>query len=404
MEKSIENESRLYQLKWKAFLINMAYDIFGEGFYAVHPKESRYKVKRLKPRDCFGILRGYSFNNMFGRETISRLKSAMNNEDMDKADESITKCMTYLEECEEKLTPSCPPWWKTKKEPRQFYRESSRGRSDKYFFVHLFVLSISTMGYHAGFDGYGWPKAGTFDSRDIEDLLPQLFGKYFYLSCPPDGSFYDIMEEEEVLINRRLSSPFNSYWDGKASYTDGRYSMSPVRVFMHWECNSKRTAFAWTLETFRNRCKDICGTDWKNFVEKILRRIFGEKKDINGERTGEIANYEDLLSSDKPHVRKWTTFENCFVYYSRGLEEDDYTPTFTADILGKKLAESLSCEQTDRLFLAFLVFQSEMLSAFLLNNTFTVLRKNLSSEAVENVLAVWRERLTNGYRLPDVVL
>ena len=133
-------------------------------------------------------------------------------------------------------------------------------------------------------------------------------------------------------------------------------------------------------------------------------RIFGKKKDINGELSGEIANYEDLLRSDKPHVRKWTTFENCFVYYSRGLEKDDYTHTFTSDILGKKLAESLSREQTDRLFLAFLVFQSEMLAAFLLNNTFSVLRNYLSSEVAGNVFEVWKERLTNGCKLPDVKL
>ncbi len=382
----------------------MAYDIFGEGFYAVHPKESNYETGRFKSRDCFGVFSGYSCNKKFGREYISRIKSGMANEDMDKASESIAKCMTYLEECEEKLSSSFPPWWKTGKESRQFYRESTGGRSDKYWFVHLFVLSISTMGYHAGLDEYGWLKTGTFENHDIEVELPRLFGKYFNLLGSPEVSLDDCMEEEEIFINRRLSSPFNSRFDGNYCYIDGRYTMSPARVLLHWKNKSKKTAFAWPLETFINRCSDICGVDGKDFAEKILKRIFGEKRNREGESTGEVTNYEDLLSSDKIHVRKWTTFEGCFAYYSRGLEDDDYTPSFTSDILGKNIAGSLSPDQTDRLFLAFLVFQSEMMAAFLLNNTVSVLLRYLSSEAVENVLAVWRERLPNGDKLPDVAL
>lgn len=54
----------------------------------------------------------------------------------------------------------------------------------------------------------------------------------------------------------------------------------------------------------------------------------------------------------------------------------------------------ISCfsdEQIDEAFLAFLVFQSEMMAAFVLNNTMHFMYKNLSQEAVESVLSVWRE-------------
>ncbi|MBP5156634.1 MAG: hypothetical protein ILP18_02015 [Treponema sp.] len=403
MENSIENESRLYRLKWRAFLINVAYDIFGDGFYTVHPKDGADETKRLRSRECFGILRGYSGNNEFGRERISRWRSGMNSGDMDKKSEFITKCMTYLEECEERLTPSTPVWWKTEAEDLQFYRESSGGRSDKYWFVHLFVLSISTMGYHAGLDEYGWPKAGTFDSHDIEVELPRLFGKYFNLLCSPEGSLYDCMEEEEIVVNGRLPSPFNSHWN-EYVYTDGRYSMSPARVLIHWKFDSKKTAFAWPLESFRKRCNAICGETDNDIAGKILCRLFTEKIDKEGEPTGEVKNYEDLVSSDEPHVRKWGTFKECFSYYSRGLEGDTYTPTFTVAVLGKKQARRLTVEQIDRLFLAFLVFQSEMMAAFLLNNTLAVLRKHLTPEAVESVFAVWRERIPNADKLPEIVL
>ena len=44
------------------------------------------------------------------------------------------------------------------------------------------------------------------------------------------------------------------------------------------------------------------------------------------------------------------------------------------------------------------------MAAFLLNNTLAVLREHLTPEAVESVFAVWRERIPNGDKLPEIVL
>ena len=104
LENTREYESRLYQLKWQAFLVNIAYEILGEGFYAVHPHKSKAETRKLEPRECFGILRGYSVNGAFTREQFSRWRSAMNSDDLEEAAKAIKQSMTYLEECDKKIT------------------------------------------------------------------------------------------------------------------------------------------------------------------------------------------------------------------------------------------------------------------------------------------------------------
>ena len=132
MENTRENEFRLYQLKWQAFLVNIAYEILGEGFYAVHPHKSKAETRKLEPRECFGILKGYSVNGAFTREQFSRWRSAMNSDDLEEAAKAIKQSITYLQECEEKIAPSASVWWESSSDETQFFRESSGGRSDKY--------------------------------------------------------------------------------------------------------------------------------------------------------------------------------------------------------------------------------------------------------------------------------
>ena len=390
METTNETEAILYRRKWQAFLVDLAYDICGEGFYSVHPRKSDGETKNLHRRECFGVIHGFSMNGAVRRESVTRWRSAMNSEDLGKASDAISKRMTYLEECEERITPSAGVWWNFKEEKIQFFKEEDDGRTDKYWFFHLFVCSISTMCYHAGRDEYEWLKFCSFDKNAVERELPKLFGKYFNLWGSQEGSLCDTMEKEEVFINDRLHSPFVKHWDEKSAYIDGRYTMAPARILANWDSSSGKSFFAWPIDSFRQRCLDVFGAEGKILADGMMKKLFGEKKDQD-----DIANIEDLVSPKEPHVRKWTTFEGLFIYYCRGLSEYDYPRKFTTDILSMVVTKKHSDEQLDRLFLAFLVFQSEMMAAYLLENTYAVLCKNLPRESVDAIISVWKERLPN---------
>lgn len=393
---SQENEIRLYQLHWKACLVKLAYEILGDGFYNVHPRKGRNEKKNLYFRECFSILKGYSVNGSVTRETLSRWHTAMASNEVDPLGSAVAKCMTYLEECIERLTNSVPPFWKSSDDELQFFRESDGGLSDKYWCAELFRSSISTMGMHAGLDEYHWPIAGIFDSDAVKQELPRLFGKYWgvFYSAGDDGG-----EKEEWCIASRLKGSSSDGDDELKPfyYTDGRYTQAPMRVFLNWNSNGKKSFFAWPISSFKERCSTIC--DDKSLSEDILKNLFDRKDDAD-----EIKNIEDIICPKDFHVRKWTSFEKCFAYYSRGLPGDEFKFTFPDHVLGKDWKEKLSEGQLDRLFLAFLVFQSEMMAAYLLENTRAVLLNCLSAETVESIFDTWRKQLPEKDKLLEPAL
>ena len=379
-----EKDTLIYELHWKTFLVNMAFDILGDGFYTVHPRNCTVKG-HLKPRTCFGIIHGYSANGFISREQLSRLRKEMSSEDLDKSEVAIAKCFTYLMECAERVYPSTPPWWDISNDEPQFFRENDGGLSDKYWLLDCFFRSIGHMGYNAPLDEYGWPKARAFDRMEIERELPRLLGKYFHLSF--GYGIGDCCEKEEwrIAASKRLGEYIPIKPDTQPfGYDDGRYSLAAQRVFENWELDSKKSFFAWPIKSFEKKLEDIDGE--KELYNIILKKLFGGKDDSDG-----VKNIEDLITPRKLHPRKWKTFERCFRYYSRALPGDDYPCTFGKELLDEKMISCFSDEQIDEAVLAFLVFQSEMMAAFVLNNTMHFMYKNLSQEAVESVLSVWRE-------------
>ena len=400
MDNSKEEEARLYSLRWKAFLVNMASEIFGAGFYDVHAQNTKTEGKRHKPRECFGILRGYSVNGSVARETLSRWKSDMNSDDLDKASEAIEKYWTYLQECAERVHPSVGVWWNTPPSSSgsngtQFFRESDGGLSDKYLSIDQLVSSINSMGCNAGFDADGMAESCAFDEQAIQRELPRLFEEYFDLLWSEKGSCYDGAEKEEwdiaSLNDTEKTGNTGTEEIPHFTYRDGRYSKAPLRVFWNWNSSSGESFFAWPIRELKRKCLEICGDDKVYTV--IMKKLFGEKKGLDGEAVDDVKNIEDIIRPKDVHVRKWSSFEDCFVYYSRGRVADD-SFKFTSGILGKETA-SLTERQIDDAFLAFLTFQSEMMAAYLLENTRAVLLSHLSPEIVEDIFSKWREKYPN---------
>lgn len=398
---SNETEARLYAIGWDIFLVDFAFAVLGDGFYDVHPRNGKAGTE-YTPRHFFSVLKGFSENDSVSRETISRWRKAMHSDDWKKASAAVMKCITYLLECAARVMSSEGVWWEHSDDALQFFRESDSGLSDKFYSLNFFFSSINAMGYYAPHDEYGRSKSCRFDRQEIERELPRLMGKHFQLAgeCGPDGGE---KEEWRIAASKGQRGYVELSLDLKpVCYDDGRYTLAARHVFAHWDADSGRSFFAWPIESFQERLAKIDGGE--KLCDHILKKLFGEMKGRDGKAVDGVANIEDIMKPKELHRRKWTTFESCFAYYSRGLPGDNFPSTFPNDILGKELSASLSDEQLDTAFLAFLVFQSEMMAAFLLNNTLAVLRSYLSPDAVKSVLAVWRDRLPNGDSLPDVIL
>ncbi len=400
MDNSKEEGARLYSLRWKAFLVNLASEIFGAGFYDVHAQKTKTEGKRTKPRVCFGILRGYSVNGSVARETLSRWKSDMNSDDLDKASDAIEKYWTYLQECAERVHPSVGVWWNPSPSSSgscgtQFFRESDGGLSDKYLSIDQLVSSINAMGANAGFDEDGMAESRIFDEQAIQSELSRLFEKYYGLLWTEKDSCYDGAEKEEWYIASLNDTEKNANNGTEEpphfNYKDGRYTKAPLRVFWNWNSSSGESFFAWPIREFKRKCLEICGDD--KVYSVIMKKLFGEKKGLDGEAVDDVKNIEDIIRPKDVHVRKWSSFEDCFVYYSRGRVADD-SFKFTSGILGKE-SSGLTERQIDDAFLAFLTFQSEMMAAYLLENTRAVLLNHLSPETVEGIFSSWREKYPN---------
>ena len=290
-----------------------------------------------------------------------------------------------------------------KKLPVQFFREIDGGLSDKYYFVHWFFITLGPDNICIDAD------RPSFDEDDVKRSIVDSFSKLFdgYPSDNTDGGEDEEWRMKGLFIKPRTESEIKTYKVSGSLYTDGRYTKSPPRVFLNWKQESGDSFFAWPIQQLRESCDVICKDTvctGKELSDVILKGCFRWDYEHNT-----VMGLQDIEAPRKPKIRKWAHFEKCFAYYSRGLKiegwKDEYPNKFSEEILLKNgFSYQLPPDLLDRIYLAFLVFQSEMMAAYLLENTRAALSDYLSADAVNEIFERWRKVLPKIEELPEIEL